>query len=150
MSLKLIFNQEGKILGAQGIGYDGVDKIIDVIARVIRYNGTVDDLTELELCYAPPYSSDKDPVNMAGFVAQNVLVGRAHMVAWNDIYQLNDKDYILLDVRTKVEFENRHIDGAINLLVDSLIHNLNKLDKNKAIIYFNPYFQPLIICNLIK
>lgn len=76
MSLKLIFNEEGTVLGAQGIGYDGVDKRIDVIATAIRFNGTVDDLAELELSYAPPFSSAKDPVNMAGFVAQNVLAGR--------------------------------------------------------------------------
>lgn len=136
MSLKLIFNEDGKVLGAQCIGYDGVDKRIDVIATVIRYNGSVDDLTDLELCYAPPYSSAKDPVNMAGFVAQNVLAGRAHMISWKDIHQLNEKDYILLDVRTKAEFENGHIDGAINLPVDSLRGNLNKLDKNIAIVEY--------------
>ena len=100
MSLKLIFNEEGKILGAQGIGYEGVDKRIDVIATTIRLGGTVDDLTELELCYAPPFSSAKDPVNMAGFVAQNVLAGRSHIVAWKDIAGLEDEDYILVDVRT--------------------------------------------------
>ncbi|MDF2524654.1 MAG: NAD(FAD)-dependent dehydrogenase, partial [Clostridiales bacterium] len=136
MSLKLIFDDKGKILGAQGIGYDGVDKRIDVIATAIRYNGTVDDLTELELCYAPPYSSAKDPVNMAGFVAQNVLAGRSHMVAWKDIHDLEDKDTILLDVRTISEFNNGHIHGAVNMPVDSLRDRLNELDKSKAIVEY--------------
>jgi len=136
MSLKLIFNEEGKILGAQGIGYDGVDKRIDVIATAIRYNGTVDDLTELELCYAPPFSSAKDPVNMAGFVAQNVLAGRSHVVAWKDIAEHDDKDYILIDVRTKEEFENGHIKESINIPVDNLRERLKELDKNKTIIEY--------------
>lgn len=135
MSLKLIFNDEGKILGAQGIGYDGVDKRIDVIATAIRYKGTVDDLTELELCYAPPFSSAKDPVNMAGFVAQNVLAGRTHVVAWKDIKELGE-DYTLLDVRTKEEFNKGHIDGAINIPVDSLRERLGELDRNKTIVEY--------------
>lgn len=136
MSLKLIFNDEGKILGAQGIGYDGVDKRIDVIATTIRLGGTVEDLTELELCYAPPFSSAKDPVNMAGFVAQNVLAGRTHVVAWKDIAQMEDEDYILLDVRTEEEFANGHIKGAVNMPVDELRNRLNELDKKKTIVEY--------------
>jgi CoA-disulfide reductase len=135
MSLKLIFNDEGKILGAQGIGYDGVDKRIDVIATAIRYGGTVEDLTELELCYAPPFSSAKDPVNMAGFVAQNILAGRAHVVAWKDIQELKE-DYLLVDVRTEEEFNSGHIDSAVNIPVDSLRERLGELDKNKTIVEY--------------
>lgn len=136
MSLKLIFNEEGKILGAQGIGYDGVDKRIDVIATTIRLGGTVEDLTELELCYAPPFSSAKDPVNMAGFVAQNVLAGRSHVVAWKDIAEVENEDYILLDVRTDEEFANGHIKGAVNIPVDDLRERLSELDKNKTIVEY--------------
>jgi len=136
MSLKLIFNDEGRILGAQGIGYDGVDKRIDVIATVIRLNGTVEDLTELELSYAPPFSSAKDPVNMAGFVAQNVLAGRTHVVPWKDIEQYSNEDYILVDVRTEEEFNNGHLHGALNLPVDSLREKLGDLDKNKTIVEY--------------
>lgn len=136
MSLKLIFNEEGKILGAQGIGYDGVDKRIDVIATVIRLGGTVQDLTELELCYAPPFSSAKDPVNMAGFVAQNVLEGRSHMMAWKDIDEYNEEDYILLDVRTEMEYKNGHLQGALNIPVDDLRDRLGELDKNKIIVEY--------------
>ncbi len=136
MSLKLIFNNEGKILGAQCIGYKGVDKRMDVIATAIRFGGTVDDLAELELCYAPPFSSAKDPVNMAGFVAQNVLAGRSHVVAWKDIAELENEDYLLVDVRTETEYENGHIDGAVNIPVDSLRERLNDLDKNKTIVEY--------------
>lgn len=136
ISLKLIFNDTGKVLGAQGIGYDGVDKRIDVIATVIRLNGTVEDLTELELSYAPPYSSAKDPVNMAGFVAQNVLAGRTHVVAWKDIEQYKDESYMLIDVRSVEEFNNGHIAGALNIPVDSLRARLGELDQNKTIIEY--------------
>lgn len=136
MSLKLIFNEQGKILGAQGIGYDGVDKRIDVIATTIRFGGTVDDLTELELCYAPPFSSAKDPVNMADFVAQNVLAGRTHVVAWKDIAKMENEDYVLLDVRTEEEFANGHIKDAVNMPVDELRARLKELDKNKTIVEY--------------
>ncbi|MGK0466683.1 CoA-disulfide reductase, partial [Clostridium sp.] len=84
MTLKLIFNDEGRILGAQGVGYDGVDKRIDVLATVIRLGGTVTDLTELELSYAPPFSSAKDPVNMAGFLAENVLKGITDVITTDE------------------------------------------------------------------
>ncbi|WP_379969651.1 CoA-disulfide reductase [Ectobacillus sp. sgz5001026] len=136
MALKLIFNEEGKILGAQGIGYEGVDKRIDVIATTIRLGGTVEDLTELELCYAPPFSSAKDPVNMAGFVAQNVLARRSHMVAWKDIANHDKDDYTLIDVRTEEEFKSGHIDGAVNIPVDSLRDRIHELDQNKTIIEY--------------
>lgn len=136
MSLKLIFNDEGKVLGAQGVGYDGVDKRIDVIATVIRLNGTVDDLTELELSYAPPFSSAKDPVNMAGFVAQNILSGRTHVTTWNELEQRNKEEYTLLDVRSELEFNNGHIEGAVNIPVDSLRDRMKELDQNKPIVEY--------------
>lgn len=136
MSLKLIFNDEGKVLGAQGIGYDGVDKRIDVIATSIRFGGTVDDLAELELSYAPPFSSAKDPVNMAGFVAQNVLAGRAHMAPWKDIDKYIGEEYQLVDVRTAMEYSNGHLEGAINIPVDELRDRLGELNKNKTIIEY--------------
>lgn len=133
MTLKLIFDDQGKILGAQGIGYDGVDKRIDVIATALRLGGTVNDLTELELAYAPPFSSAKDPVNMAGFVAQNVLEGRSHLLTWAEV-EAYPGDYTLLDVRTELEYQNGHAPGAINIPVDSLRERLGELDPNKPII----------------
>jgi CoA-disulfide reductase len=136
LSLKLIFNEEGTILGAQGIGYDGVDKRIDVIATVIRLNGKVSDLTELELCYAPPFSSAKDPVNMAGYVAENVLTGKEDVFTFEQLSSFEMNDAILLDVRTEIEYANGHLDGAINIPVDKLRDHMNELDKSKLILEY--------------
>lgn len=136
MTLKLLFNDEGKVLGAQAVGFKAVDKRIDVIATVIRLGGTVDDLAELELTYAPPYSSAKDPVNMAGFVAQNVLGGRSHIISWGELEQYQPEDYLLLDVRTEDEFSNGHVEGAVNIPVDSLRRRLKELEKEKPIIEY--------------
>lgn len=136
MTLKLIFNEEGKVLGAQGVGYEGVDKRIDVIATVIRMGGTIYDLAELELSYAPPFSSAKDPVNMAGFVAQNVLEGRSHVTTWAKVEEMNLDDFILVDVRTQLEYDNGHIEGAINIPVDELRDRLSELDPNKTIVEY--------------
>lgn len=134
LALKLIFNDEGKILGAQGIGYDGVDKRIDVIASVIRLNGSVYHLEELELAYAPPYSSAKDPVNMAGFVAENVLTRKTDVILPRDIEKNFDSDkHILLDVRTTLERENGFIENSEHIVLDELRNNLNKLNKEKEI-----------------
>lgn len=136
LSLKLIFNEDGKILGAQSIGYDGVDKRIDVIASVIRLGGTVHDLTELELSYAPPFSSAKDPVNMAGFTAENILNGLSDVITPSELISYDMKDVILVDVRSEIEFANGHLEGAMNLPVDNLRENLSSLDKNKEIIVY--------------
>ncbi|SMC28224.1 NADPH-dependent 2,4-dienoyl-CoA reductase, sulfur reductase [Clostridium acidisoli DSM 12555] len=136
LSLKLIFNGDGKILGAQSIGYDGVDKRIDVIASVIRLGGTVHDLTELELSYAPPFSSAKDPVNMAGFTAENVLNGLSDVITPSELVIYDMTDVILVDVRSEIEFANGHLEGAMNLPVDNLRENLSSLDKNKEIIVY--------------
>jgi NADPH-dependent 2,4-dienoyl-CoA reductase/sulfur reductase-like enzyme/peroxiredoxin family protein/TusA-related sulfurtransferase/rhodanese-related sulfurtransferase len=136
LSLKLIFNEDGKILGAQSIGYDGVDKRIDVIASVIRLGGTVHDLTELELSYAPPFSSAKDPVNMAGFTAENVLNGLSDVITPSELISYDMTDVILVDVRSEIEFANGHLEGAMNLPVDNLREKLSSLDKNKEIIVY--------------
>ncbi|TWH57606.1 NADPH-dependent 2,4-dienoyl-CoA reductase/sulfur reductase-like enzyme [Desulfitobacterium sp. LBE] len=135
MTLKLIFGADGRIFGAQGIGRDGVDKRIDVIATVIRLGGTVEDLTELELAYAPPFSSAKDPVNMAGYVAQNVLTGQAHMLVWDDLNKI-DEEYTFVDVRTKIEFAKGHVEGAINIPVDDLRQRIQELDPGKLIVVY--------------
>jgi len=136
MTLKLIFNQEGQILGAQSVGVDGVDKRIDVIATVIRLGGTVTDLTELELCYAPPFSSAKDPVNMAGYVAQNVLAGRVDTMTVEQYMTYDHENTVLLDVRTESEYKNGHFEGALNIPVDSLRGRLGELDKNQEILEY--------------
>lgn len=136
MTLKLLFSHDGKILGAQIVGYEGVDKRIDVIATVIRMKGTVKDLTKLELSYAPPYSSAKDPVNMAGYVAENVLNNIAHIITWNEVTKLDPKDYVLLDVSTRAEYNYGHIKGAINIPIDELRERLDEVPTDKMILTY--------------
>lgn len=137
ISLKLLFAPDnGRILGAQAIGYSGVDKRIDVIATVLRLGGNVHDLTRLELCYAPPFSSAKDPVNMAGYTAENILRKRFQPFYPEDISGLDLQKVVLLDVRTQEEFENGSIPGAINIPLDSLREKTGQLDKNKPIYLF--------------
>ncbi|SHH48983.1 CoA-disulfide reductase [Caloranaerobacter azorensis DSM 13643] len=134
MTIKLIFNLKGKILGAQIVGYDGVDKRIDVIASAIRFGGTVYDLKELELAYAPPYSSAKDPVNMAGFTAENILKRDVDVIMCNELEKLDKNEVIILDVREEIERELGYIEGSINIPLDELRDRLNELDKEKLII----------------
>lgn len=133
MTIKLLFSPEdGRVLGAQIIGRDGVDKRIDVLSTAIRHGLTVYDLEELELAYAPPYSSAKDPVNMAGFTAANILKGDMKVMHWDEMDRLRE-DYFILDVRTEVEFEAGHIKGAVNIPVDDLRKRINELPRNKKI-----------------
>lgn len=133
MTIKLLFSPEGKVLGAQAIGYDGVDKRIDSIATVIRFGGTVSDLSELELAYAPPYSSAKDPVNMVGYVAENIVTGLSDVFVVSDLADRDKNNSILVDVRSPIEYSNGFIDGTVNIPVDDLRASLDKLDKNKEI-----------------
>lgn len=134
MTIKLIFDQDRKVLGAQALGYEGVDKFIDVIATVIKYRGTVDDLTELELAYAPPFSSGKSPVNMAGFVAENTLDGLVDNVSFDDYEKnFNNETMILLDVRDEVEVMNGAMEGGIHIPLNDLRARMNELDKDKLI-----------------
>lgn len=135
MSVKTIFEKDtGKILGAQIVGYEGTDKRCDVFATAIRAGMTAGDLTRLELCYAPPYGSAKDPVNMAGFVIENLFSGRAKNFHWHDAANLpRDGSVTLLDTRTPMEYQNGHIDGFINIPLDSLRSRLSELDKSKPV-----------------
>ncbi len=134
LSIKLLFTPDtGKLLGAQIVGKEGVDKRIDVLATALRGNMTVFDLEELELAYAPPYSSAKDPVNIAGFVAANIIKGDVENTYWKDLEALKSDEGVLIDLRTKKELEKiGSIDNAINIPVDDLRQNLDKLDKEKA------------------
>jgi NADPH-dependent 2,4-dienoyl-CoA reductase/sulfur reductase-like enzyme/peroxiredoxin family protein/rhodanese-related sulfurtransferase/TusA-related sulfurtransferase len=137
LTIKILFAPEtGRLLGAQVVGFDGVDKRIDLLAQVIRNGGTINDLTQIEHAYAPPYSSAKDPVNMAGFVAQNVLQGKVKLIHWRDIQSLDIEKNILLDVRTVEEFSLSHIAGAVNIPVDSLRGRMNELSKEKNIVIY--------------
>lgn len=135
MSIKTVFEKDtGKILGAQVVGYEGADKRLDIFAVAIRAGMTAYDLARLELAYAPPYGSAKDPVNMAGFVIENLLTGKVKNFHWHDVKELpRDGNVTLLDTRTAMEYENGHIDGFINMPLDTLRNNLTKLDKNKPV-----------------
>ncbi len=133
LAVKLLFNKEnGKVLGAQFIGQKGADKRCDVMATAIRCGLTVDDLVDLELCYAPPFNSAKDPVNLCGMIAQNILHGRVKVFHWDEI-PAPGGDVILLDVRTKGEYERGSIPGFINIPVDELRERLGELDPAKKI-----------------
>lgn len=136
VSIKLIFGKDGKIFGAQAVGIDGADKRIDVIATAIKGGMKVYDLPDLELAYAPPFGSAKDPVNIAGYVASNVLKGDMEIIHWDEIEKIDMKNNILLDVRTKYEYELGTIKNALNIDLNTLRQNLDKLDKNKEIIIF--------------
>lgn len=133
MVLKLIFDENGKIFGAQAVGEAGVDKRIDVIATAIKGNLTVYDLPEIEITYAPPYNSAKDPVNIAGYTAENILKGDLEMVNYDDFWDfVKENNAVILDVRTSKEFSGGAIEDAININVDDLRENLQNLDKNKV------------------
>ena len=133
MTIQLAFApKNGRLLGAQIAGYDGVDKRIDVLASYIKQGKTIYDLIEFEHAYAPPYSSAKDPVNMAGFVAENILLDRLRVYYWNEIEQLKPGD-LLIDVRRKDEFDAGNIPGAVNLPVDELRNRLNEIPTDKNI-----------------
>jgi NADPH-dependent 2,4-dienoyl-CoA reductase/sulfur reductase-like enzyme/rhodanese-related sulfurtransferase len=136
MTIQVAFTPgDGRLLGAQVVGYDGVDKRLDILASVIKKNGTIYDLVEFEHAYAPPYSSAKDPVNMAGFVAENILLERLNIFYWNEFDKISDND-LLLDVRTKEEFENGHIAGAVNIPIDEIRSRLGEIPKGtKVFIY---------------
>lgn len=137
LTIKLLFSpDDGKLLGAQVVGRKGVDKRIDVLATAIRHGLTVYDLEELELAYAPPYSSAKDPVNMAGFTAANILKGDMKILHWDELEQLEKGSYVILDVRTKEEYDNGYLEGAICVPLDSIRQRINELPKDKKIIIY--------------
>ena len=134
LSIKILFAPEnGKLLGAQIVGFNGVDKRIEMLAQVIQRGGTVHDLAELEHAYAPPYSSAKDPVNMAGFVAENILNKKSRIIQWRELAEL-PADTIRIDVRTHDEYKLGTIPGFINIPVDELREHLDELPKEKPIV----------------
>ena len=138
LTIKTLFERStGKLLGAQIVGFDGVDKRIDVLACAMRAGMTGEELADMDLAYAPPYSSAKDPVNMAGYVIGNVRSGLVEQYYWDEADGLSDrKDVILLDVRTEGEYQNGHIPGTVNIPLDELRNRLSELDRGK-ILYVN-------------
>lgn len=153
MSIKTIFAPDsGKILGAQIVGYDGVDKRCDVLATAIRAGMTAADLAELELCYAPPFSSAKDPVNMAGFVIENVLDGTVSNFHWHDVDSLpRDGSVTLLDVRTRGEYARGNIDGFRNIPLDELREHLAELAPGKPVyVHCHSGLRSYIACRILS
>lgn len=145
MFIKLLFTQEGKILGAQAVGTEGVEKRIDVIATVLRLNGTVQDLIDNELAYAPPYSSAKDPVNILGMAADNVIKGYVKPIYANEL-----SDEYLIDVRNKNEFDIKTIAGAINIPVEDIRKNPLAIPRDKKVVLFcNRGFQSYVASRIL-
>lgn len=137
MAIKLLFfKPDGKILGAQAIGYEGTDKRIDVIATAIRAGMTVGDLEKLELAYAPMYSSAKDPVNIAGFTAANILKGDHPVFHWDEVAALDLQQTLIVDVRTEDEFNQGTIPGSVNIPIDTLRERLAEVPQDKKIVIF--------------
>ncbi|NLJ31649.1 MAG: pyridine nucleotide-disulfide oxidoreductase, partial [Clostridiales bacterium] len=136
LSMKLLFAPDGKILGAQAVGAEGVDKRIDVLATALRLGATVYDLEKLELCYAPPYSSAKDPVNMLGFTAANILRGETKVFYYDEADALDLGAVTLLDVRTPDEYVMGTIKGAENIPLDDLRGRMSELPKEKPVYLF--------------
>ncbi|MBN1788870.1 MAG: FAD-dependent oxidoreductase [Bacteroidales bacterium] len=137
MSIKISFSpDDGRLLGAQIVGYSGIDKRIDLFSEAIRKRATVYDLAEIEHAYAPPYSSAKDPVNIAGMVAENILDGITKTISWRAISEDLADDMFLLDIRTREEFQLGSIEGAVNIPLDELRPRLEELPHDKKIVTF--------------
>jgi rhodanese-related sulfurtransferase len=135
MALKLIFDPvSGEILGAQGVGRSGVDKRIDVLATAIRGGVTAPELADLELAYAPPFGSAKDPVNMLGYMAENVLSGLCDPVQWSELAEYCSRGYELVDVRTEMEFADGHIPGSRNIPLDELRERVGEIGTTRVVV----------------
>lgn len=135
MTMKVVYERDTlKILGAQILGQEGVDKRLDVLATAISAGIKADGLKDLDLAYAPPYSSAKDPVNMAGFMIENISAGKVRQFHWNEVAGLpGDGSVTLLDTRTPDEYAHSHADGFINIPVDELRERLSEIDRSKPI-----------------
>lgn len=137
LTIKINFSPDsGKLLGAQVVGFDGVDKRIELFAQVIKKEGTIYDLQEIEHAYAPPYSSAKDPVNMAGFVAENILKKKVNIIQWDELIALDKSDIMIIDARTEEEHRFGHIEGSINIPIDEIRDRLSEIPRDKKIITY--------------
>jgi len=137
MTIKIVFSPaDGKLLGAQIVGYDGVDKRIDVMAQIIKSGGTVADMTRIEQAYAPPYSSAKDPVALAGYVAQNILSGRMKPIYWRELRDSAPDSRLLIDVRTPMENAAGALPGAINIPLDSMRERIGEIPADREIVLY--------------
>ena len=135
MTIKALFDNDGKVLGAQIVGYNGVDKRIDVLATALRADMTVYDLKELELAYAPPFSSAKDPVNMIGFVGENILENKVNVFSTSEFDKIDDS-YTILDIREEEELNLGYIPDSVHIPLDALRERKNELDINQKIVVY--------------
>ena len=137
MSIKITFDKKtGRLYGGQIVGYDGVDKRIDELALVIKHEGTIYDLMKVEQAYAPPFSSAKDPVALAGYVAEDIITGKTNPVYWRELRDIEMENKFLLDVRTPDEYSLGSLPGAVNIPLDELRDRLAELPKDKMIYTF--------------
>ena len=153
MSVKALWDKKTlKLIGAQIVGFDGVDKRMDVLATAIRFGAKITDLTSLELCYAPPFSSAKDPVNMLGFVAENIVTGKIKQFFWHDVEILpRDGSVFLLDTRTATEVQRGKIDGFVNIPLDSLRDRISEIPKDKPIyVHCHSGLRSYIACRILS
>jgi len=135
MALKLVFDRvSGEILGAQGVGRSGVDKRIDVLATAIRGGITAPELADLELAYAPPFGSAKDPVNMLGYMAENVVSGLCDPVQWSELAEWRSRGYELVDVRTEKEFADGHVPESRNIPLDELRDRAGEIATSRVVV----------------
>lgn len=135
MALKMIFDAKtGEILGAQGVGIEGVDKRIDVIATAIRGGITAPELADLELAYAPPFGSAKDPINMLGYIAENMMSGLLETAQWSQIDEFEDRGFQLVDVRTSSEYAAGSIPGAMSMPVDEIRNRVAELTNKDVLV----------------
>lgn len=153
MSVKALWDRKTlKLLGAQIVGFDGVDKRLDVLAACIRLGAKITDLSRLELCYAPPFGSAKDPVNMLGFTAENIVTEKVKQFFWHDVANLpRDGSVTLLDVRTPLEVSRGKIDGFINIPVDSLRERINEIPADKPVyVHCHSGLRSYIACRILS
>lgn len=152
MSIKALWDKKTlRLLGAQIVGFDGVDKRMDILAAAIRFGAKITDLTQLELCYAPPFGSAKDPVNMLGFVAENVVSGKIKQFFWEDVAALpRDGRVTLLDVRTSTEVSRGKIDGFMHIPLDSLREHLDQIPREKPVyVHCHSGLRSYIACRIL-
>ena len=135
LAVKILYDEEtGKLYGGQSVGFDGVDKRIDVLAAFIKKEGTIHDLAEFEQAYAPPFSSAKDPLNMLGFIAENAQEGMTKLITWDKVEEMRNKNAFFLDVRSPDEFDLGAIEGAINIPHTEIRDRLNEIPKDRPIV----------------
>lgn len=152
LSLKILWEKKsGRLLGAQLLGFEGVDKRMDVLATALRLGAKVTDLVSLELCYAPPFGSAKDPVNLAGFIAENVRTGKLRQFFWEEVEHLpRDGSVTLLDVRTAAEVARGRIEGTVHIPLDSLRERLGELPKDRPVyVHCHSGLRSYVACRIL-